>query len=103
MKATTRLRRILAGTAIATLVLGGSLAFEQNAGATATGQKSESGHKSDDHGGDSGNEHGKGTDGRNDDGKGDGEHDKGDNGEPRHCDDGHGHDEEHNKHCQPSD
>jgi hypothetical protein len=82
MTASTRIRRILAGAAIAALVVGGFLVFEQSAGATAGGQSNSSNAVN------------------NGNGFGNGHHDQ--SGIPRHCTDGHGHDAEHNKHCKPS-
>ena len=80
MTATTRIRRIAAGAAIASLVIGGSLVFEQSAGATAGGNQNQT------------QNHGNGVSNGHPD----------ENGIPRHCTDGHGHDGDHNPHCRPS-
>jgi len=80
MKASNRIRRIAVGATIASLVLGGSLVLEQSAGATAKGNQTQE------------QNHGNGVANGHPD----------ENGVPRHCTDGHGHDGDHNPHCKPS-
>jgi hypothetical protein len=93
------MRRVLVGLTVATMAIGGSLVLEQDAGATSKGKTS----SSQEHGNGNGGDHGGGGGGDHSGGGGGGGGGDHGGGGGDHCDDGHGHDGEKNKHCVPED